>query len=65
MGIDTPVGLFGFVKKTTRVLGVMAASTPSSANAKSGLGPTRTVRPPTIDVSNSKISKAGCGTTAS
>ena len=41
-GIDTPVGLFGFVRKTTRVAGVIAASTSSSANAKSGFGITCT-----------------------
>ena len=38
IGIDTPVGLFGFVRKTTRVRGVIAASTSSSAKTKSGLG---------------------------
>ena len=37
-GIDTPVGLFGFVRNTTRVRGVIAASTSSSANVKSGFG---------------------------
>ena len=34
-GIIWPVGLFGFVRKTTRVRGVIAASTRSSGNAKS------------------------------
>ena len=36
-GIATPVGLFGFVRKTTRVFGVIAASTSSSGKLKSGV----------------------------
>ena len=64
-GIDTPVGLFGFVRKTTRVCGVMAASTSSSAKRKSGVGLTATRRPPATAVSKRKISNAGSGTTAS
>ena len=31
-GIETPVGLFGFVRNTTRVAGVIAASTSSNGN---------------------------------
>jgi hypothetical protein len=64
-GIDTPVGLFGFVRNTTRVFGVMAASTRSSGNEKSGFGAIRTGRPPTISVSKPKISNAGSGMIAS
>ena len=37
-GIDTPVGLFGFVRNTTRVRGVIAASTSSSGEAEVGPG---------------------------
>ena len=64
-GIDTPVGLFGLVRNTTRVFGVIAASTSVSANVKSGRGGTWTRRPPATAVSKRKISKAGSGTTAS
>ena len=64
-GIDTPVGLFGFVRNTTRVFGVIAASTSSSGNAKSGFGITCTSAPPATAVSNRKISNAGSGTIAS
>ena len=39
IGIEIPVGLFGFVRKTALVDGVIAASTSSSANSKSGRGP--------------------------
>jgi hypothetical protein len=51
--------LFGFVRKTIRVFGVIAASTASRAKVKSGFGFTLTMRPPTTDVLNSKISNAG------
>ena len=64
-GTGTPVGLFGFVRKTTRVCGVIAASTASSAKRKSAFGITRTTRPPATAVSNPKISNAGSGTIAS
>mgnify|MGYP003694782535 CR=1 FL=1 len=60
-----PVGLFGFVRKTTLVAGVIAASTSSSANSKSGRGARATGRPPATDALKAKISKAGCGTIAS
>jgi hypothetical protein len=60
-GIEIPVGLFGLVRNTTRVLGVMAASTPSSGKLKSAGGITPTARPPTTSVSNLKISNAGSG----
>ena len=50
---------------STRVCGVMAASTASSAKRKSGFGITRTTRPPATAVSKPKISNAGSGTIAS
>ena len=64
-GIDTPVGLLGLVRNTTRVRGVIAASTRSSGKLKSGRGMTGTGRPPTTSVSNLKISNAGSGMMAS
>jgi hypothetical protein len=59
------VGLFGFVRNTTRVFAVTASRTRSSGNEKSGFGATRTGLPPTTSVSKAKISNAGSGTIAS
>ena len=64
-GMSTPVGLFGFVTNTTRVFGVIAASTSSSGKLKSACGMTWTSFPPLTAVSKRKISNAGSGTTAS
>ncbi len=64
-GTATPVGLFGFVMNTTRVAGVIAASTSSNAKVKSGFGITWTSLPPATAVSKRKISNAGSGTIAS
>src|SRR6266705_2218174 len=54
-GVATPVGLFGFVRNTTRVRGVIAASTSSSGKAKSAFGITCTSRPPATAVRRPEV----------
>jgi hypothetical protein len=65
LGIDSPVGLFGLVRKMTLVFGVIAASTRLSGKKKSDCGGTSTIRPPAASAQAAYMSNAGWTTIAS
>ena len=62
--IGTPVGLFGLVRNTTRVCGVMAARSASSGKAKPGSGATSVISAWASSADDAYMSNAGWTMTA-